>query len=90
MEESGNPCSRACRVPPAAGSSGSAIVSGELHYSCAFAGLPLAEPRIAQPATEAWNLATLCRGHHDWKTVHPLEARPPLIAYLERVEPSAL
>lgn len=36
--------------------------------------------------TEKWNLACLCRGHHDWKTEHPAEARPPLIAYLEMVE----
>ena len=36
--------------------------------------------------TEKWNLASLCRGHHEWKTEHPLEARPPLIDYLDRVE----
>ena len=37
--------------------------------------------------TEPWNLVALCRGHHDWKTVHPAEGRPPLIRYLERVQP---
>ena len=37
--------------------------------------------------TELWNLASLCRAHHDWKTEHPAEGRPPLIAYLENVQP---
>lgn len=37
--------------------------------------------------TEPWNLASLCRYvHHPWKTEHPKEARPLLVAYLEQVE----
>lgn len=41
--------------------------------------------------SEAWNLVDLCWfGHHQWKTEHPQEARPLLLAYLDRVEPRAL
>ena len=31
------------------------------------------------------NLVVLCRDHHRWKTEHGREARPLLLAYLERV-----
>ena len=41
--------------------------------------------------TEPWNLASLCRlVHHPWKTEHPREARPRLIAYLDAVEARSL
>lgn len=35
--------------------------------------------------TEADNLVTLCGTHHRWKTAHGREARPALVAYLERI-----
>ena len=31
-----------------------------------------------------WNLVTLCRAHHLWKTEHARDARRALKAYLER------
>lgn len=34
--------------------------------------------------TTADNLATLCIGHHEWKTNHGREARPILLDYLSR------
>lgn len=41
--------------------------------------------------SEVWNLVDLCAfGHHQWKTEHPMEARPLLLAYLDRVEPRAM
>lgn len=37
--------------------------------------------------SEAWNLVSLCGlACHKWKTEHPRQARPLLIAWLERVE----
>jgi hypothetical protein len=35
--------------------------------------------------TELDNLAALCAGHHRWKTEHGKQARPLLLAYLERI-----
>lgn len=38
-------------------------------------------------ATELDNLVTLCGIHHRWRTEHGREARPLLMAYLERADP---
>ena len=40
---------------------------------------------MKSPST-ADNLVTLCGSHHRWKTEHGREARPLLLAYLERFE----
>ena len=40
--------------------------------------------------TEVWNLACLCRLHHSWKEEHPLEARPKLLDWLDKVQPESV